>query len=160
MRFSLTRKQVESGPALDLLRLLEEITADGKFTEEEVGSLQQWILENQQMELPAISFLKSLLDEILSKGRVNQDDLRCLQIAAERVLPPARRDIARARRIAAESANKQSLKCAAEAERKRVREYRELNRPAAHFNFMVAGVSHDGRETLIRANLKVNDRFT
>src|SRR2546425_986458 len=157
MRLSLTRKQVESGPALALLRLLEDITADGKFTEEEATALQKWILDNQQVELPAVAFLKTLLDELLTKGRITPDGLRSLQIAAERVLPTERRDIARARRTAVESEDKRKLRDSTDAERKRAREYRELNRPKAHFNFMVAGVAHEGRDALIRANLRVDE---
>ena len=116
MRLSLTRKQIESGPALELLKLLEEITSDGKITEDEATALQKWILDNQQVELPAVAFLKTLLDEMLIKGQISRDDLRSLQIAAERVLPPERRDLAQARRTAVESENKRKQKAAVEAD--------------------------------------------
>ena len=126
-RKSLTKKQLEEPVALELLALLQTITADGRLLEEEVQLLKQWLDENRESSLPAVEHLRGSVEAILADGRVTTEECAWLQKAVETVLPKEERDLAALRRREAVADER---KLAAE-EKERLAEIRRLNRPIA-----------------------------
>ncbi len=153
-RLSLTRKQTETGPGLELLHILEEISAHGKISAEQVVRLHDWLAGYPDANLPAVAFLAKLIEEIVAHN--TPGERAALQLAIERLLPVERRDIVRARRRGLEEAEKAAAKEARLAEREAARQVRERNRPVSQFNFMVAGASYEGRWKIIDAHVSVN----
>lgn len=130
-RVSLTKLQRESAAGIELLSLLQSATNDGRLSAEEIGELRQWVEDYKDDPLPARDFLAALIDRILADGVVTADEQKELFKAIERVLPVDLRDDVRGKRVLVEKADK------------------ELNRPLGSWNFMVAGVRHEGRPAII-----------
>ncbi len=145
-RISLTRSQLQEPAALDLLALLQTVTSDGKLTKEEIQLLQQWLEEHRTSLIPAIQHLIGAVDTALADGRITDQEREWLQKAVETVLPREQRELAVLRRRERVSDERQQK---AEFERK--------SKPLASFDFMVAGVFHEGRQQIIAANVTVED---
>jgi hypothetical protein len=52
-RKSLTKSQLETAEAVELLALLQTVTEDGRVLEDEIAALRQWLDDNASSELPA-----------------------------------------------------------------------------------------------------------
>lgn len=145
-RLSLTTKQLEEAVAVDLLELLQTITADGRLLPDEVTVLSAWLRDRQQEELPAIAHLNGLVQRVLEDGKVTDEERAYVQKEVERILPAAVRAEAAMRRREARSEDK---RLAAEEEQRRA--------PLADFDFMVAGVGFDNRGETIQ-HVRTDDR--
>lgn len=131
-RLSLTPKQLESAIGVDLLALCQRVTVDGSVTAEEARELQRWLDDNAVVELPSIGYLRATIQRILADGRITPEELRDLHLAVERVMPPEQRVVARAIRRDVEQSEQ------------------NRRRPLARIDAMVAGVSFEGRESIVR----------
>jgi hypothetical protein len=146
VRISLTKAQLESPAALDLLQLLQTATADGRLTEAEIGALSEWLRQHQAEPLPAVTYLAEVVQRVLEDGRVTPEEQAWVQKAIDAVLPPVDRQEAATRRREAASATRRE----AQEKREREREKRALARPIEHFDFMVAGAFYENRQATIR----------
>lgn len=157
-RLSLTAAQIRAGVGAELLSLCQTVTADGVLTDPEVTALSGWLAANSTSDLPAIGFLVTTLQRILADGRITPEERAELYAAIEKVLPPEARQTAKDNRKAVEAAIKELAKERREAERTAEREARERDRALYTVNFMVAGVSYEGRPAIIRRYVQEDDR--
>lgn len=146
-RLSVTSAQLESAVGLELVQVLETITADGKIDVRECDELADWLLKNQGSSLPAVGHLLEVLHRITSDGKVDADELAYLQGEVERVLPPEFRAAAKLARRKAWAEEKARRASQLEVQRQQVRELASVDR----FDFLVAGVAYDGRAEFIAA---------
>ena len=156
-RLSLTKSQRTSGIGAELLSLCQTVTEDGTLSLEEVRQLAQWLRDNRGSDLPAMEFLTKTVEEIIADKKVTHDELQRLYEAIEVVLPTdMRKDAVAARReVEAEARHLESIerartKAEEEAERKQ-------NAPIARFDFMVAGVHHEGRDRTVENYVNESD---
>jgi hypothetical protein len=145
-RLSLTKKQLEEAVAVDLLQLLQTITADGRLLHDEVTVLSAWLRDRQKERLPAIAHLTGVVERVLQDGKVTDEERAFVQQEVERILPAAARAEATMRRREARADDK---RLAAEEQRRRA--------PLADFDFMVAGVGFDNRQPTIE-HVRADDR--
>jgi hypothetical protein len=175
-RVSLSKNAIQEGISAELFSICQGITSDGVISKEEIVALGLWLRDNRDADLPGIAFLSETLNRIIADGVVTKDERRELFEAVEKVLPPEARTIAKTARRAVEAKRKAdgvAARRAAEAKRKAdkadavaaKKEQRnqelaaqERRQPEDEFDFMVVGVSFDGRHRLIEKYLNVGDR--
>src|SRR5690606_37108687 len=104
--------------------------------------------DNQSSELPAVIYLREAVSKVLEDGQVSTEERAWLQKAVETVLPKEERQFAAMRRREAKS----EMRAAELEEKAREREAAKKDQPAARFDFMVAGVHHEGRASLVSAH--------
>jgi hypothetical protein len=144
-RLSLTKSQLETPAALDLLQLLQSVTADGHVTDAEIGALGEWLRQHAATSVPAIGYLTEVVQRVLADGRISDEERTWVQKAVETVLPTtARQEAAVRRREAVAEERKQAAE-----EREQEREEDRLARPIKHFDVMVAGAFFDNRQVAI-----------
>lgn len=131
-RLSLTKEQAEVGIGLDLLQLLQGITADGRITDQEIQALREWLHVNRKANLTAIGHLRDVVDRVLGDGVISPEERKQLQGQIEAVLPTGERPEAKALRKQA------------------VAEDRIRDTPIGVLDCMVAGVGYDNRQVVIR----------
>lgn len=151
-RKSLTRKQLEEPEALELLALLQTVTEDGRVLDEEIAALNEWLSDNAGSTLPAITYLRESVEAVLEDGRVSIEERAWLQKAVETVLPREEREFAAMRRREAKADDRR----AAADEQALERELAKKSRPIASFDFMVAGVHHEGRAEIVRSHCRAH----
>ncbi|TAK42931.1 MAG: hypothetical protein EPO27_15930 [Betaproteobacteria bacterium] len=149
-RISLTKTQRQSAAGAELISLCQVVTTDGSLTDEEVSSLQGWLQEHKNEDLPAIAHLTKVVETIVADGRVTAEERRELYIALETALPPDVRAIARRTRRSVEEQEKDRLRVQRELEKEQQRDERERNSAIEHWDFMVAGSRYEGRPGLIQ----------
>ena len=148
-RRSLPKQATNDGIVAELLMLLETVTADGRISEEEVTSLQAWLQDNALSDLPGIEFLRTTVREILADGKVTPEERTALYKAVELILPAEARRKAKERRRAVQALEKEKARAEKIASATLERKARAHKRPVASVNFMVAGVSYEGRADVI-----------
>lgn len=129
----------------EMAELLEEVTSDGRIEVQEVQKVADWLIVNQGAGLPAIDHLVPVLHQIFSDGHVSAVEIELLQKEIEACMPPELRRGAKLARRQAVEAERAARRAEADAEKQRL----AAIRPLGSFNFLVAGVSHDGRAALI-----------
>jgi hypothetical protein len=149
-RISITKLQRDSAAAVELISLCQSATADGKLSDDEVQSLRQWAQDYSGVDLPARAHIQEVLQRILADGVVTEAERDDLYLAIEAVLPPDLRAPVRGRRREIEETAKAAAKEASVEADAAAREERARNRVLRAWNFMVAGVRHEGRPALIR----------
>lgn len=157
-RKSLTKRQLEDPIALDLLALLQTVTADGKLLEEEVHQLKAWLDDQRGSNIPAIVYLREAVEEVLADGRITAEERAWLQKAVETVLPRDERERAAMRRREAIADERRQAAVEKQAEKERHEEAKQRSRPIASFDFMVAGVHHEDRGSIIERYVRENDQ--
>jgi predicted ATPase len=87
-RVTLTKKNIESDIGAELLQLLEEITADGELSDEEITKLKKW-LDNipSDANMYTISFLKEMIIDALKDGFIDQEERNQIHYGILRTLP-------------------------------------------------------------------------
>jgi hypothetical protein len=149
-RLSLTKTQLQTAIATELLNLCQSVTEDGHLSDEEVLALKTWLQENRNADLPAIDFLTTTVQKIIGDGVVTKEESRLLYKAIEVVLPPEVRKESTERRKEAEVKEKILARLERETQKQKEKEEHELNYPLSSANFMVAGVRFEGRPEVIR----------
>jgi hypothetical protein len=148
-RVSITKLQRQTAAGAELIALCQTVTEDGSLADNEVTALRQWLRDNQGVDLPAHDVLMRNVANIVADGKVTADERRELYRIIELVLPPDIRSVVRDRRRALERNERELAQATREAER----EATLLNRPLDSWDFMVAGVRHEGRrpESMFRS---------
>jgi hypothetical protein len=156
-RLSITQRQRETEAGAELLELCQTITEDGELSDDDVQRLRDWIRDHDSVDLPARDHLNAFVEQVLRDGRITPDERRELYKAIEAILPPDLRPLAKMRRQEREAEARERQKTEQEAARERAREEKARNRPLARFNFMVAGVRHEGRAEIISDSVTAGD---
>lgn len=101
-RVTLTKSQLVDPLARQLLALLKDVVEDGELALGEVQRLSVWFDQTKKAsQLPAVQFLSERVADILADGRITLEERLDLLEAIERVMPPAERREAKAKRLAA-----------------------------------------------------------
>jgi len=145
-RTSITRMQRQTAAGAELISLCQTITEDGHLADQEIAALRQWLDQNRGSDLPAVAFLSETVERILADGKVTTEEQQELYRAIETVLPPDIRVSVRGTRVAGERAAKESARLEKQAQQ----EERARNSPVGSWDFMVAGVRHEGRPEIIQ----------
>ena len=90
-RPSLTKKHLEQAVAIDLLQLLQTVTADGRLLPDEIKVLGAWLRDRRQEDLPAIAHLSGIVERVLADGRVSDEERAFVQKTVESILPTSER---------------------------------------------------------------------
>lgn len=129
---------------------MQTVTADGRLLEQEVLQLRNWLETHRGNSTPAVAYLREAVEEVLADGRVTDEERAWLQKAIETVLPREERERAAMRRREAAADDRLKLAANRQAEKERMAEKKRRSRPIASFDFMVAGVHHEGRRAVVR----------
>ena len=156
-RLSLTKTQRHTEAGIELISLCQSFTEDGSLSEQEVLDLRKWLEENRASDLPAIAFLTETVVKVLEDGKVTKDERLAVYKALEAVLPADIRKDAASRRRSVESEERNRQRELNEHEKQRKREERERNRALGSWNFMVAGVRHEGRPHIISKHVRPDE---
>jgi hypothetical protein len=141
-RLSISKSDLESGAAAELVSLIEDITADGKVSDEEARMLHEWLEDRDLSTMPGIAFLRGVMEAVLQDGHIDDSERIEIYKAVEKVLPVELRRQAKERRAAALVADKLEAKKAKEENRLKAWEDQRKSRPVASFDVMVAGCSY------------------
>jgi hypothetical protein len=83
----LTEEQLTHGTARELLTLLRAISADGRLSDEEIQLLGDWLERTQEKDLPALKYLRVLVENVLRGRTVTETDRHDLVHAILNVMP-------------------------------------------------------------------------
>lgn len=147
-RISITKLQRETAAAADLIALCQTITDDGRLSEEEVQALRKWLDDRRGSGLPAIEFLTETVKRVLADGKVTPEEQTELYLAIETALPTDIRESVRGTRLARDAAVKELAHDARTAIERR--EAALGNTAVDRWDFVVAGVSFEGRADVVR----------
>ncbi|HEX9671303.1 MAG TPA: HIRAN domain-containing protein [Thermoanaerobaculia bacterium] len=153
----MSKRQRVTLEGAQLLSLCQSVTEDGSLADEEIVALKEWLIENRSADLPSISFLTTTVEKILADGTVTKEERDGLYRAIETVLLPELRRGAMSKRRAVQEEERSKRRQKRVAEEEREREERQRNRPLGSWNFMVAGVRHEGRPALIQRFVSEDD---
>jgi len=102
-RVTLTAKQAADGLGRALCENANNLLDDGKLDAAEAAALSQWLEACGESELPALNYVREEVRRFTADGHLLPWELGRLQLALERILPPADRAIAKAARKKAEA---------------------------------------------------------
>jgi hypothetical protein len=157
-QLSITAKQRQAAAGTELLAMLQSITADGHFTQQELDALHAWLRTNRESGLPGAEFLLETAERVIADGRITDQEWDELFAAVVRVLPPAERPAAQRARNTVEAARVREVLRQEAAERRETAEWHnERNRKLGIWDFMVAGTAYDGRGEVIDSRLDAGD---
>lgn len=160
-RVSLRKKDSLEGAAADLLALCESVTADGVLSDLEIDHLREWLGRNASSDLPAVKFLRDIVEIVLQDKQITGEERKQIYKAIETVLPPdIRKYVVQKRRIVEaleKEKEKQERKARRAAETERLRADRQASAPVLDADFMVAGVSYEGRDRVVRRHVRAGD---
>jgi len=94
---TLTEEQLREQTAVRLLDMLENISADGVLTDDEIVWLDSWLESAEKTELPALAYLRGIVRDVLADRVIIADERRAIVAAILRVMPPDKRSLARVR---------------------------------------------------------------
>jgi hypothetical protein len=132
---------------MELMSMCQSVTADGSLDNREIAELAKWVERNQHSTIPAVGFLRPIVQEIIRDRKVTTAERAELYKVIEKILPPELRIIAQMRKKEAVLRAKEAVSQVKAAERAE----REANTPQESFDFMVAGTLYEGRPEVIRA---------
>lgn len=172
-RTSITKLQRETAAAADLIALCQTITEDGRLSEEEIHALRRWLDERRGSGLPAIEFLTETVNRILADGKITPEEQTELYLAIETALPQDIRASVRGTRVARDTAvrereydarkttgKREAEEKALKREAKAADEERDValgNSPVDRWDFVVAGVTFEGRADVVRKYARTGD---
>lgn len=154
----MTKAQLQSAAAVELLALCQTATEDGRLSKDEIIALRDWLRAHRESDLPAIAFLTETVERIVADALVTKEERHDLYEAIKKVLPPEARKEARKARTDLEAARREHARITKSLQRLAEREEQERNWPLESFDFMVAGVYYEGREGVIRRHLSDGDQ--
>lgn len=161
IRVALSKKDMQSAIALELISLCETVTADGTINDEEIALLQQWLEENRTADLPAIAYLVATVEQILADGKVTDLERRELHRAVERILPPEAKQRSRLIRVGAEQQSREERQRLRQAERDArdiAREAEKQKRPIHIIDLLVVGTRYEGRDRVVSEFCRIGGR--
>jgi len=142
-RVALSKADLESSAGLELLSMCQSITADGSLENQEIAELAKWVERNKDSTVPAVGFLRPIVQEIVRDRKVTPEERAELYKVIEKILPPELRTIAQMRKKEAASRAKAAERAA-----------REANAPIEEFDCAVAGTLYEGRLGVIRKHVR------
>ncbi|MBV8576578.1 MAG: hypothetical protein JOZ58_16295 [Acetobacteraceae bacterium] len=71
----------------EVFSLCQTATADGSLSASERNALRVWLERNESAEMPAARYVRALISDIVTSGRVSASDLQALWRALEPALP-------------------------------------------------------------------------
>ncbi len=145
-RKALNKKDLQELAAVELLSLLQSVTADGKVATAEVHELRDWLHLNERNNIPGFVHLKDVIEQCLEDGAIDEKERKLIHKAIESVLPSDVRQFAKERRTEVELEEK-----AARAQE------RAANTAFYYLNAMVAGVRYPPCPVVIEHFLKCDD---
>ncbi len=148
-RLSITKLQRQSAAVEDLIAICQTVTEDGALSDDDVRLLHQWVDEHEDLDLPARAHLMATVHDIMADGRVTDEERHRLWEAVETVMPPDVRSLIRVTRQERDAAERERLRAERQAAVVDAREQAQRNKPIGRWNFMVAGVRHQGRPAAI-----------
>jgi hypothetical protein len=151
-QFALTRPQLATDLGAELLSLCQTVTADGRLAPEEIAGLRQWLGDAAAAEMPAVRFLRGVIERVLADGRITADEYQEVYRAVEAVLPFEARQQAHAARQHAEAPDRPAGTSAVSAAATGAAH--ACPAPVLDVTFMVAGVRQDGRPALIEQHAR------
>ena len=92
----LTPEQLKKTAARNLLAMLEEISADGYLSDEEITLMNAWLLQVDGEDLPAMTFLRSMIRPIVADHVITDGERQEIVYAILRIMPE---DASRAARL-------------------------------------------------------------
>jgi hypothetical protein len=159
-RLSVTKLQRQQAEVVELISLCQTVTADGTLADDEIAELDAWANANANLDLPARDHLLQTIRAITADGVVTEAERMDLYRAIERILPPDIRSDVKGVRIERERQAKEEASQARQRELDEARLVRAINKPRARFNFMVAGIRHEGRSEIARQHANAGDTVT
>ena len=102
-RVTLTAKQAADGFGRALCEYANNLLSDGKLDAAEAAALSQWLEACGESDLPALNFVREEVRRFAADGHLLPWELGRMQLALERILPPADRAMAKAARKKAEA---------------------------------------------------------
>lgn len=157
-RTSLTKKQLETDAGRDLLNICQSITADGRIADEEINAIHQWLEKNCHIDLPAAHFLTEVLSRTLENQTISDEERREIAKSIEAVLPPSERKHASLARKQTELEAQQLARDATEKSKQEAKQLKNLQRPLATADFMVAGTKHEDRSEIIDIEIRLESK--
>jgi hypothetical protein len=154
MRVYLTSSELQAAAGTQLLKLCRRIAYDGKLDLQEIITLRKWLRANQtNNSVAAIAYLHDIMERVTADRVIDRDEQLELQLAIERVIPPAHRTQAIQARQKREAERREQARIEKEREKKERQRMREEENARAtrmrHEFAKVAGVSFpndDGSE--------------
>jgi len=156
-RVSLTAKQREEGAGAELLCVLQSIAEDGRLTDTEIADLRAWLETHNELDIPGVVFLSTVVTRILEDNIVSEDERKDLQEAIEKVLPPDVRKLVSSIRRSVMQEEREQQRKEREEQREKEREERNKNYPIEHYDFMIAGAKRREYSGAIERLISVND---
>jgi len=92
----LTEEQLKKNTAKHLLTLLDEVSADGVLTDEEIKQMDAWLSHVDDEGIPAMIFLRTLIHDVLEDHVITEVERQDIVFAILRVMPD---DISHAARL-------------------------------------------------------------
>ena len=84
---SLSPAEQSSSLGAALLSLCRSATADGRFSPEELAALRQWLADAGSAGMPAMSYLRSVVEKVLADGMITPEEYKQVHRAVESILP-------------------------------------------------------------------------
>jgi len=156
-RTSITKAQLTSDIAVELIALCQTVTEDGSLSQAEVRDLEKWLAEHRVSDLPAIAFLTKAVEKIVADSKITDEEQKALQEALEAVLPTELRRTARNKRLEQQRLERAKAKLDKQLVKEQERAAAEQNAPLESFDFMVAGAHVGGRPNYIEAYARAGD---
>jgi hypothetical protein len=96
-RVTLTDEQLRDHTAQELLSLLENVSADGVLTDREILLLDSWLASSGKTNLPALTYLRSVVASALADRIIIEDERKTIVAAILRIMPPEKSALAKVR---------------------------------------------------------------
>lgn len=106
-KLTLNPQQLSNEAAQELLALLEAISADGRLDDAEILKLDEWLSKAGKENVPAITFLRHTVSEVLADRVIIDEERKTIVGAILRILPPEESVDAGIRFSEAEESDKQ-----------------------------------------------------
>jgi len=167
-RLSVTKLQRQTVPGAEIIALCQTITEDGSLSDFEILELETWLVSNESTDLPARDHLVGVLRSAAADGVISSDERSQLYKEIELILPPDIRAVVRRTRRANERTQKteetrarlaarEAVIAEARAAKQAAREAELRKRPVSVLDFMVAGVTYEGRADIVDAYCDFDD---
>jgi hypothetical protein len=117
---SLSRPELATALGTALLGLCQSATADGRLSPDELEALKQWLVDAESARMPAVRYLRTVIDKVLADGKITPEECRQVYRAVESILPVEARLRALAARQQVEAAEAAAARPARVAGNRRV----------------------------------------
>lgn len=84
---ALSQAQLCTELGSELLKLCQSVTEDGRLAPDELEALRHWLGHAEAAQMPAVKYLRVIIERVLADGRITPDEYREVYRAVESVLP-------------------------------------------------------------------------